>query len=152
MNTTGRLPAVLLVCRKMPVRCTVTVCRRQAQVDTIGIVQHVELQPAGHRRWQQEGTESIFVLHHPQTILVKIDDNDKDIGLGPGIFVVVAKQLYEPFITEVGLTDERCSRARLLRSDKSTSQSIFCNDPCRPVLQSTCQNFQHEYNGTLAGG
>ena len=30
MNTTGRLPAVLLVCRKMRVRCTVTVCRRLA--------------------------------------------------------------------------------------------------------------------------
>ena len=114
MNTTGRLPAVLLVCRKMPVRCTVTVCRRQAPVDTTGIVQHVELHPADHRRWQQEGTESIFVLHHPPTILVKIDDNDKDTGLGPGI-IAVAKQLCEPFTTEVELTDERCSRARLLK-------------------------------------
>ena len=56
----------------------------------------------------------MFVLHHPPTILVKIDDNDQDTGLGPGI-IAVAKHLCEPFTTEVELTDERCSRARLLK-------------------------------------
>ena len=111
MNTTGRLPAVLLGCRTMRVRCTVTVCRRPAPVDIIGIVQNIELHPADHMRWQQDEINVIFVLHHPPTILVKIDANDQDTGLGPGI-IAVEKQLCEPFFSEVELTDERCSRAR----------------------------------------
>ena len=114
MNTTGRLPAVLLVCRTMRVRCTVTVCQRQAPVDTTGIVQHIELNPADRLRWEREEFDSIFVLHHTPTILVNIDDIDQDTGLGPAI-IAIEKQLCEPFSSEMELTDERCSRARLLK-------------------------------------
>ena len=96
------------------VSVAVCVCRRQAPVDTTGIVQHIELHPGDHMRWQEEGTGSIFVLHHPPTILVKIDDNEEDTGLGPGI-IAVEKKLCDPFTTEVELTDERCSRSRLLK-------------------------------------
>ena len=56
----------------------------------------------------------MFVLNHPPIILVKLDDNNQDIGLGPGI-VAVEKQLCEPFYAELEVTDERCSRARLLK-------------------------------------
>ena len=45
---------------------------------------------------------------------MKLDDNDQDTGLGPGI-IAVEKQLCEPFSTDLELTDERCSRARLLK-------------------------------------
>ena len=88
MNTTGRLPAELLVCKTMRVRCTVTVCRCQAPVDTTGVVQHIELNPADRLRWQQDEIDSVFVLHHAPTILVKIDGSDKDTGLGPGVIAV----------------------------------------------------------------
>ena len=50
INTTGRLPAVLLVCTMMRVRCTVTVCRFQAPADTTGVVQNIELNPADRLR------------------------------------------------------------------------------------------------------
>ena len=79
-----------------------------------GIVQHIELSPANHLRWQQTECDSMFVLHHPPIILVKLDDNNQDTGLGPGI-IAVEKQLCEPFYTELEVTDERCSRARLLK-------------------------------------
>ena len=114
MNTTGRLPAVLLVCKTMRVRCTVTVCRCQAPVDTPGVVQHIELHPADRLRWQQDEVDSVFVLHHAPTILVKIDDSDKDTGLGPGV-IAVDKHLCEPFSTDLELTDAWCSRARVLK-------------------------------------
>ena len=78
MNNTGRLPAVLLVCKTMRVRCTTTVCRCQAPVDTTGAIQHIELKPPDRLRWQQDETDSFFVLHHAPTILVKIDNCDKD--------------------------------------------------------------------------
>lgn len=81
----------------MRVRCTVTVCRRQAPVDTVGTVQHIELHPADHMRWQRDEVEAIFVLHHPPTVLVKIDANDQDTGLGPGI-IAIEKQLCELFL------------------------------------------------------
>ena len=114
MNSTGRLPAVLLACLTMRVRCTVTICRRTCPVDTTGVVQHIELHPTDHMRWQQTECETIFVLHHPPTILVKLDDNDEDTGLGPGI-IAVDKQLCEPFYNELELTDDGGSRARLLK-------------------------------------
>jgi hypothetical protein len=114
MNATGRLPAVLLVCKTMRVRCTVTVCRCQAPVDTTGIVNHIELNPADRLRWQQDEIDSVFVLHHAPTILVKIDDSDKDTGLGPGI-IAVDKHLCQPFSIDVELPQSRCSRARVLK-------------------------------------
>ena len=114
MNATGRLPGVLLICRKMRVRFTVTVCRCQAPVDATGIVEHIELNPADRLRWQLQEADAIFVLHHAPTILVKIDDNDKDMGLGPGI-IAVEKCLCDPFSAELELTDAWCSRARVLK-------------------------------------
>ena len=114
MNTTGRLPAVLLVHNKMRVRCTVTVCRSQAPVDTTGVVQHIELHPVDRLRWERDGADSIFVLHHAPTVLVKIDDGTKDTGLGPGV-IAVDKHLCEPFSTELELNDPRCFRARVLK-------------------------------------
>ena len=98
----------------MRVRCTVTVCRCQAPVDTTGVVQHIELNPADRFRWEREEVDSVFVLHHAPTVLVKIDDSDKDTGLGPGI-IAVDKQLCDPFSTELELTDAWCSRARVLK-------------------------------------
>ena len=114
MNTTGRLPAVLLVCKTMRVRCTITVCRCQAPVDTTGVVQHIELNPVDRLRWQQDEVDSVFVLHHAPTILVKIDNNDKDNGLGPGV-IAVTKHLCEPFATDLELSESRCSSARVLK-------------------------------------
>ena len=114
MNTTGRLPAVLLVHNTMRVRCTVTVCRCQAPVDTTGVVQHIELHPVDRVRWEQDGNDSVFVLHHAPTILMKIDGDTRDTGLGPGV-LAVEKHLCEPFSTELELKDPRCSRARVLK-------------------------------------
>ena len=114
MNATGRLPAVLLVCKTMPVRCTVTVCRCQAPVDITATVTHIELNPADRLRWQQDDIDSVFVLHHAPTILVKIDDSDKDTGLGPRI-IAVDRDLCEPFSIDVELPQSRCSRARVLQ-------------------------------------
>ena len=114
MNTTGRLPAVLLVCKTMRVRCTTTVCRCQAPVDTTGVIQHIELNPADRFRWEHDEADAVFVLHHAPTILVKIDNSEKDTGLGPGI-IAVEKYLCQPFATEVKLTESWCSRARVLK-------------------------------------
>ena len=55
-----------------------------------------------------------FALHHAPTILVQLDGNDTDTGLGPGV-IGVEKHLCEPFSVEVELTDERCSWARILK-------------------------------------
>ena len=135
MNTTGRLPAVLLVCRTMRVRCTVTVCRRKAPVDTTGVVQHIELNPADLVRWSTTQDRSIFVLHYPPTILVKLDDNTEDTGLGPGI-IAVEKHLCEPFSHEVELEEEG-TRTRLLKVNARREQV-----PLTIVLASTLYTLQ----------
>ena len=72
MNTTGRLPAVLLVHLKMQVRITVSNERlaAQAPVDTTGIVKNIKLHPIDRARWLQQASEAIFVLHHAPTVLV----------------------------------------------------------------------------------
>ena len=114
MNITGRLPAVLLVCRTMHVRCTITVCRCQAPVDTAGVVQHIELNPADRLRWQQHKADSVFVLHHAPTILVKLDNSDKDTGLGPGV-IAVDEHLCQPFTTDLDLPESSCCRARIVK-------------------------------------
>jgi len=56
MNKTGRLPAVLLVHLKMHVRITVSDERlaAHAPVDTIGVVQNIELHPIDQARWLQQ--------------------------------------------------------------------------------------------------
>ena len=77
-------------------------------------MQNIELNPADRLRWQQHETDSVFVLHHAPTILVKIDDNNKDTGLGPGI-IAVDKHLCEPFVVDVELTESWSSTARVLK-------------------------------------
>ena len=114
MNITGRLPAVLLVCKTMHARCTITVCRCQAPADTAGVVQHIELNPADRLRWQQHKADSVFVLHHAPTVLVNIDNSDKDTGLGPGV-IAVDKHLCQPFATEIDLPESWCCRARVVK-------------------------------------
>ena len=114
MNTTGRLPAVLLVCKTMRVRCTTTVCRRQAPVDTTGAIQRIELNPADRLRWQHDEVDSVFVLHHAPIILVKIDNSDEDTGLGPGV-IAVEKHLCQPFATDLKLTSARVLKVRARR-------------------------------------
>ena len=113
MNSTGRLPAVLLLHIKMCVRCTMTTCRRQAPVDTTGVVQNIELHPADHAQWQQHDHDAILVLHHPPTVLVNIDDNTTNTGLGPNV-IVVGMHLCEAFSIKVELNDARCSRTQCL--------------------------------------
>ena len=116
MNTTGRLPAVFLVHLKMQVRITVSDQRlaAQAPVDTTGIVQNIELHPIDRARWLQLTSDAIFVLHYAPTVLVQIDENETDTGLGPGIVAVEAVTC-QPFTIELELEDSRCSRARLLK-------------------------------------
>ena len=116
MNTTGRLPAVLLVHLKMQVRITVSDERlaAQAPVDTTGVVQNIELHPEDRVRWSQQTSEAIFVLHHAPTVLLKIDDDDTDTGLGPGV-VAMDTVTCQPFTIELELEDPRCCRARLVK-------------------------------------
>jgi hypothetical protein len=90
MNTTGRLPAVALLHVHMKARLTVTVCPCQAPVDTTGTIKSIELHPMDRIRWQQQQDASMFVLHHMPTVLLQIDDNDTDTGLGPGVVAVQA--------------------------------------------------------------
>jgi len=123
MNTTGRLPAVLLVHLKMKVRITVSDERlaAQAPVDTTGIVQNVELHPIDRARWLQATSEAIFVLHHAPTVLVQIDEIDTDFGLGPGIVALEAVTC-QPFTIELELEDTRCARTRLLKVKAAREQ------------------------------
>ena len=123
MNTTGRLPAVLLVHLKMHVRITVSDERlaAHAPVDTIGVVQNIELHPIDRARWLQQSTESIVVLHYAPTILVHIDEDETETGLGPGIVAVEAVTC-QPFTIELELEDPRCSRARLLKVKAAREQ------------------------------
>ena len=86
-NKTGRLPAVLLVHRKMEVRITVSDERlaAKAPVDTTRLVKNNELHPIDRGQWLQQISEAIFVLHHAPTVLVQIDDDDDtDTGLFGG--------------------------------------------------------------------
>lgn len=114
MNSTGRLPAVLLLHVKMQVRITVTVCPCQAPVDSTGVVRNIELHPFDRARWLQHSSEAIFVLHHAPIVLVQIDGDTTDTGLGPGVIAVEAV-ICEPFAVEIELDDQRCSRARCLK-------------------------------------
>ena len=124
MNITGRLPAVLLLHTNMQVRCTTTICPCQAPVDTIGVVQNIELHSFDRERWQQhqshaepgapEHGRGIFILHHAPTVLVKIDENTIDAGLGPGV-IAVDKCLCQTFFTDVELEDPQRSTVRCLK-------------------------------------
>ena len=123
MNKTGRLPAVLLVHLKMRVRITVLDERlaAQAPVDTTGMVKNIELHPIDRARWLQQTSEAIFVLHHAPTILVQIDDDDTDTGLGAGIVAVEAVTC-QPFTIEVKLQDPQFSGERTLQVKAAREQ------------------------------
>ena len=123
MNTTGRLPAVLLLHLKMKVRITVSDERlaAHAPVDTSGIVRNIELHPIDRARWREQTSEAIFVLHHAPTVLVQIDEDERDTGLGPGIVAIEAVTC-QHFSIELELEDQRCSRARLLKVKAAREQ------------------------------
>ena len=115
MNTTGRLPAVLLLHIKMRIRITVSDERlaAHAPVDTTAVVRDIELHPINRARWLPQSSEAIFVLHHAPTVLVQMDEDETDSGLGPGI-VAVETVACQPFTVEIELEDQRCSGARVL--------------------------------------
>ena len=123
MNTTGRLPAVLLLHIKMQVRITVSDERLagKAPVDTTGVVRNIELHPIDRARWLQQSSEAIFVLHHAPTVLVRIDEDETESGLGLGV-VAVETVTSLPFTVEVELEDQRCSRARSLKARAAREQ------------------------------
>ena len=123
MTTTGRLPAVFLVHLKMQVRVMVSdeCLAAWAPVDTTRIVQNIELHPIDRARWLQRTSEAIFVLHHAPTVLVHIDDNDTDAGLGVGI-VTVDDVTCQPFTIELELEDPRRNGARLLKVKAAREQ------------------------------
>ena len=87
--------------------------RRTSSIDTTARVKSIELHPEDRTRRQRHTLEAIFVLHHAPTVLVKIDDNDTNTGLGEGI-VAVEVVTCRPFTIEVELDDARCLRARVL--------------------------------------
>ncbi len=137
MNATGRLPAVLLVCKTMRVRFTVSVCRSQAPVDSTGVVQHVELNPEDRARWLQKPEEHMFVLRHAPTVLVKIDDSETDTGLGPGV-IAVDKSLCEPFSVELEIDDAHGARATRTLKVRARRQQV----PLTIVTASTLYTLQ----------
>ena len=116
MNTTGRLPAVLLIHSKMQVRITVSDERlaAHAPVDTTGDVRHIEMHPIDRAGWMQQRSVPIFVLHHAPTVLVQVHEDESDTDLGAGIATVEVVKC-QPFTLEVELADQRFSRARSLK-------------------------------------
>ena len=108
---------------KMQVRITVSDERlaTHAPVDTIGVVQQIELDPIDRARWLQDSRKSIFVLHYEFTVLMHINKHKTDTGLGPGI-VAVETTLCQPFPIELKLKDPGCSRTRLLKVKAAREQ------------------------------
>ena len=74
----------------MQARLTLTVCPYQAPVDTAGRIIHIELDAADRDRWQRDQSSGLQVLHHMPTVLVRIDEDETDTGLGPGVITVQA--------------------------------------------------------------
>ena len=107
----------------MQVRITVSDERlaAHAPVDTSGVVRHIELHPIDRARWLQQSAETIFVLHYAPTVLVQIDEDETDTGLGPGMIAIEAVTC-QPFTLELELEDPRCSRARLVKVKAAREQ------------------------------
>ena len=61
------------------------------------------------------------MLHYAPTVLVQIDEDETDTGLGPGMIAVEAVTC-QPFTIELELEDQRCSRARLLKVKAAREQ------------------------------
>ena len=122
MNATGRLPAVASLHEKMKVRCTNTICPCQAPVDTVGTIIGIELCPGDRARWLQETSASIFVLGEMPTVLVQIDENQRDTGLGPGVIAVKAK-MCDPFAVTVEIPSQ-ASQSTATPSETSSTLGI----------------------------
>ena len=89
----------------MQVRLTIAICPCRAPVDTTAQVRHIELHPLDRRRWEDAACDDgMFVLHHHPEVLIKVDDDETDTGLGPGIVAVQAKSCV-PFTVDVELSD-----------------------------------------------
>ena len=50
-------------------------------------------------------------MHHAPTVLVEMDDDATDTGLGPGI-IAVEMITCQPFTVDIELENQGCSRAR----------------------------------------
>ena len=61
------------------------------------------------------------MLHHAPTILIKVDEDDTDTGLGPGIVAVEALTC-QPFTIELELEDQSCSKAVLMKVKAAREQ------------------------------
>ena len=90
-------------------------------MDTTGVVRNIELHPIDRIRWLQQSSEAIVVLHHAPTVLVRIDEDETESGLGPGV-VAVETVTSQPFTVEVELEDQGCSRARSLKARAAREQ------------------------------
>ena len=64
-------------------------------------------------RWLPHSSEAIFVLHHAPTVLVEMDDDETDTGLGQGI-IAVEMITCQPFTVDIELENQGCSRTRCL--------------------------------------
>ena len=101
MNKTGRLPGIALLHLHMRVRITVTLCPRLAPVDTTGTIVNIELEAADRIRMEQGAARPKMLLRRQPIVLVRLDECDEDIGLGPGIIAVSPMLTPEPFYLDV---------------------------------------------------
>ena len=117
MNNTARLPAVAMLHKGMHVRFTQTVSPVLAAVDATGTVESIELHEEDRHRLGVEDArqeaQSVCLLRHMPTVLVKIDDCEEDTGFGPGIVAVTAR-ISLPFSVDVTVRDADNEAARTL--------------------------------------
>ena len=142
MNTTGRLPGVALLHVHMAARLTVTICPRMAPVDSTGVIKSIELHVMDRVRWQQHPDVPMFVLHHMPTVLFRLDGDDTDTGLGPGVVAVKPIVTAEAFSVTINIppaTGEGCSRARSLdvRAKREQVGLTICTAATLYTLQGT---------------
>ena len=77
------------------------------------------------------------MLHHAPTVLVKIDDNDKDTGLGAGI-IAVDKHLCEAFGADVELPENSWSSTTRILKVRARREQV----PLTIVTASTLYTLQ----------
>ena len=142
MNTTGRLPSVALLHRKMAIRLTMTICPIQAPVDSQGVIEHIELDPADYLRWQRNKNQAFFVLHEFPTLLVKMDGSTLDTGLGPGIIAVEAKLCEPAFTVQLEIAAESASAGKQAAKKSIDVKARRKNLPITIILASTLYTLQ----------
>ena len=117
MNSTARLPAVAMLHKGMHVRFTQTVSPVLAPVDATGTVESIELHEKDRSRLRVDDAlaegQSVCVLRHMPTVLVKIDGCEEDTGFGPGV-VAVNACISVPFSVDVTLKDPHSEEVRTL--------------------------------------